>query len=166
MANRAISQLPEAGTSLDDDIYILVRGGVNYRISRSNMPPEWLSAQTVIPAANVLTLNATPVVVVTAAPAGSVIIPQAGLVEFANGTVNYATNTTLMLISTTATGTPIRIANISNRTLPNAFITPATGGSSPAKDGDSLSVQVLTGNPTAGDSDLTVTIWYTIKTPS
>lgn len=162
MANKAINQLPEAGNSQDTDIYILVRNGVNYKISRSNMPPGILTAQVTIPSADVLTMNATPVIVVSAAPAGKVVVVQGGLVEFANGSSNYATNTTITLVSTTAPGLPIRQASIADMTVPNEFITPATAGSSPMIEGDSVSAQVAVGNPITGNSDLTVTVWYTL----
>jgi hypothetical protein len=158
--NKAINQLPNAANRTDDDWFYIVRSGADRKLQAINMAPQVLAQQTLIDAADVLTLNATPIVVVPAAPAGYAIAPRGGVVQFSGGSVNYATNTTLMLISSTATGSAVRVASIVNRSLPNAFITPATSSPSPCIEGDSLSVQVLTGNPTAGDSDLTITIWY------
>lgn len=162
MPNRSISQFPDAGALVDGDVFPIVRALVNYKVELANMPQPIQTAQVTIPAAQVLTLNATPFLVVPAVATGEAIAIQGGLVEFANGSANYAANTTLMLISATATGNAVRVANISNRTLPNAFITPATFSPAPMKEADGISAQVLTGNPTTGNSDLTITVFYTV----
>ena len=165
MSNKSINQLPEAGNSLPGDVYILVRGGVNYKIQRSNMPPAILTAQVTIPSADVLTLNTTPVLVVPAAPAGYVVIPVGGIIEFANGSANYAVNTTLVAGSTTTISNTVYsiVGSIADRTIPNAIAAAATSILSPTVDGDSVSVKVITGNPTTGDSDLTITIYYYLQ---
>ena len=160
MPNKAINQLANAANRTDQDWFYIVRSGADLKLQGSNMAPQLLVQKTIIESADVLTLNTTPVLVVPAAPAGYSIAPRGGIVEFSGGSTNYAANTTLMLISSTALGFPVRVASIVNRLIPNAFITPATSTPSPCIEGDSLSAQVLTGDPTTGDSDLTITVWY------
>lgn len=160
MPNKAINQLDTATDRQPGDVFHVERSLSDYKMDESYLPPAIKVQTTVIATADVLTLNATPVVVVPAAPAGYVNVPCGGVVEFSGGTTNYAANTTLMLVTTTVPGSALRIASIADRTLPNTFVVPATLLVSPAFDGDSISAQVETGDPTTGDSDLTITVWY------
>jgi len=108
-------------------------------------------------------LNTTPILVVPAADAGTVIVPMRGLVEFSGGSNDYAANTYITVGSTTTIGDSNYVleASISDRTKPN-MLTPTTGTTAGMVAGDSLSVRVRTGNPTTGNSTVKVTVWYYI----
>jgi hypothetical protein len=160
MGNLAINQLPNAANSTDDDYYYIVRSGVDYKIKRSNMPPAILTAQVTIAAADVLTLFTTPVLAIPAAPAGQVIVAMRGLVEFANGGVDYATNTALVLAPTSNVLEVVLAGSIADRLTANALTVAAAVVPSGMVAGDSMSLTVATGNPATGDSDLTITVWY------
>ena len=83
---------------------------------------------------------------------------RAAIMEFDNGSVNYATNTSVALYSTTQASTPSYVASIADRTVVPLFTPSTVGGAN--VDGDSVSIAVQTGNPTTGDSDITVTVYY------
>lgn len=163
MPNKAIHQLPFSGTREDDDRLYVVRNGVDYQIPMSALAPALLSQTTTIPSAEVLTLNTDPVVVVDAAPAGFVNFPVRAVVQFSGGSANYATNTQLVIGSTsTVSDTSFNLqGDISDRS--QAFgMAQYNVSTSTARlvNGDSLSAYVTTGNPTAGDSVLTITTYY------
>lgn len=160
MPNRAINQLTFTDQRDDlNDRFYLVRSGADRQIPGSALPPKLNVASRLITSSQVLDLFDTPLEIVPAAPAGWVHIPMRGLVEFEGGSVDYATNTSLYIGSTSALETLI-VGDISDRTYPNALTIPTGGGGPPSVAGDSLSVSVEVGNPTAGDSDIRVTVWY------
>lgn len=159
MSNKAILQLPNGGARQAGDATIIVRSGVNYQLEVDAMIPALLSQSTVIASADVLTLFTTPVQVVDNAPAGYVNIAVKGVIQFSGGTSDYATNTTLNFgSSSTVSDTDFFMqSDIQDRGDPiNAVV--QTAGK--AVVGDGISVAVATGNPTGGDSDLTITTWY------
>lgn len=160
MPSKSIHQLTFSPTRQDDDRLYVVRSGVDYQIPMSALAPQLLSQTTVIDTSDVLTLNTTPVQVVDAAPSGFVAFPVRAVIQFSGGSVDYATNTQLVIgSSTTVDDTSYNlIGDISNRGqaigMYAAAITPKV------IDGDGLSAYVQTGNPTAGNSDLTITTFY------
>jgi hypothetical protein len=125
-------------------------------------------ASITIPTASVLTLNATPLTIVAAPGAGLAIQVVAGTASMTYNTTPYATNGVLSLISLGSVisqagltangflfGTVTR--NVSFEIIKSATITDTQIGVNAP-----LLVQVDTGNPTAGDSDITVTVLYRI----
>lgn len=159
MANKAIHQLPFDNNREASDVLYIVRSGVDMQIPASAMAPALQSQTTVIPSADVLTMNDTPVQVVDAAPTGYSNIPIRGLVQFSGGTNNYATNTTMVIGSTSTVSDTDYLAStdIQDRSAPINIVVQTTGK---AVIDDGLSAYVTTGNPTAGNSNLTVTVWY------
>ena len=118
------------------------------------------SASLTIASADVLTLNTTPLTIVGAV-AGYAIEVISASVKIDFNSVAYATNTDLYLISDTlpdeqfywasnvlATNTDIFAQGTKNNDV-NALI-----------ENKSVNVEVGTGNPTAGDSDITVYVHY------
>jgi len=163
MPNKAINQLPFASNRRSGDVIYIVRSGADYKLDVDNMAPPILTAQVLIPSADVLTLNGTPVQIIPAADAGTVIVPMRGIIEFSGGSSDYATNTTLAIGSTTTLGdsTYTLSGSIADRTVPN-LLTVTSNTLAGTVPGDSLSARVNTGNPTTGDSDVTITVWYYI----
>ena len=163
MPSKSIHQLTFSSTREDDDRLYVVRNGVDYQIPMSALAPALLSQTTVIPAADVLTLNSDPVQVVDAAPTGYAAFPVRAVVQFSGGSADYATNTTLVIGSTsTLSDTSFNLqGDISDRSQAFAMaqynVSVVTAR---LVDGDSLSAYVTTGNPTAGNSILTVTTYY------
>lgn len=160
MPNKSTSQMTATSQRTDDDRMYIVRSGVDYQITGANMPPKVYAATTLIPSASVLTLNATPVEVVSAAPVGTVIIPIRGLIQFSGGTTDYTTNTDLMLLSTSTPIAGILFGSIADRSAAVGMGPQATVASGACVPEDSLSAKIDSGNPAAGDSDLTITVWY------
>ena len=159
MPNKAIHQLTFSSTREDDDRLYVVREGVDYQIPMSALAPALLSQTTVIPAADVLTLNTTPVQVVDNAPAGFAAFPVRAVVQFSGGSVDYATNTNLLIGSTGSVSDTNSLLSgpiIDRSVIVGMYQT----GSGPIADGVGLSAYVETGNPTAGNSDLTITTFY------
>ncbi len=160
MPNKAIHQLPFTADRDDlSDRFYIVRSNADRQLPGSALPPKLNVASRLITSTQVLDLFDTPLEIVPAAPSGFVHVPLRGLVEFQGGSVDYATNTQLGIGSTSAIA-QLLVGDISDRTYPNALTVVSGAGGSPSIAGDSLSVFVDTGNPTAGDSDILVTVWY------
>jgi hypothetical protein len=161
MPNKAIHQLTYTQDRDDvNDRFYMVRSATDYQLPGTALPPKLNVASRLLTDTQVLALYTTPLEIVAAPATGYIHIPVRGLVEFSGGSADYATNTVLYIGSTSAMGTQL-IASIADRTDPNALTLANDGSSSiPAIEGDSLSVSVLVGNPTAGDSDILVTVWY------
>lgn len=160
MPNKSISQLIFTADRDDlNDRFYMVRSNADYQLPGSALPPKINIASRSITSVQVLDLNSTPLEIVSNAPTGRLHIPIRGLVEFDGGSVDYATNTSIAIGSTTALGNML-IGSIADRTDPNALTVAAVAGGVPSVAGDSLSVYVDGGNPTAGDSDIRVTVWY------
>lgn len=163
MANKAIHQLPFASNRRSGDVIYIVRSGADYKLDVDNMAPAIQTATVTLSSAQVLALNSTPILVVPAADAGTVIVPMRGLVEFSGGSSNYATNTILTVGSTTTLADSVYTlsGSIADRTVPN-LLTVTSNTLAGTVPGDSLSVRVKTGNPTTGNSTVKVTVWYYI----
>ncbi len=164
MPNKAINQLVYTPDRTDDDRHYIVRSATDYQILGASFAPKLEAASVLIPSAQVLTLFTTPVQVVPAAPAGYINIPIGGTIEFSGGGADYATNTTLLVGSTSALTSSVYtlVGSIADRSTANAAYLPSGAAVSPTIEADSLSVMIQTGNPTAGDSDILVTVYYNI----
>ena len=120
------------------------------------------SAELTIASADVLTLNSTPLIIVSAVSGYSIEVISASVkIDF--GTTAYATNTFIQLLTNGATtaqyGTGILNATVATtKKLPEISTTTATTTQLIANA--DLQVSVKTGNPTAGDSDITIFVNY------
>lgn len=148
------------------------KGGIDYSLSLSNVKNyggcDMYCVSLVIPTAQVLTLNATPLTIVPAPGAGYAIEVISASYKLTYNSVAYATNTGLQLINNGAT--------ISQRTINSALAATVTrqvvfdiGQVGVASDtqiieNTALQVKVPTGNPTAGNSDIKVYVQYRIIT--
>ena len=160
MPNKAIHQLTYTQDRDDlNDRFYMVRSNTDYQLPGSALPPKVNIASRSITSVQVLDLNSTPLEIVSNAPTGWLHIPIRGLVEFDGGSADYAANTDLTIISTTSLG-KLLLGSIADRTDPNALTVLSGAGGLPSVSGDSLSVLVDSGNPTTGDSDIRVTVWY------
>jgi hypothetical protein len=120
-------------------------------------------ASITIPTAQVLTLNATPVAFGITVPVGYIpVIVGEVLLSATYGAATYATNTALRIrsvggsVDLVVTGaalafgaTVIRSLDIQNNSTGLRYV-----------DGADLEVYVPSGNPTTGDSDITITLTY------
>ena len=160
--NKAIHQLTYTQDRDDvNDRFYMVRSATDYQLPGTALPPKLNVASRLITAAQVLALYDTPLEIVPAAPTGFIHYPIRGLIQFGGGSVDYATNTQLKIVSTTdPLVNGLLVGYIADNTMPNALTANVPTGGVPSFAGDSLSVTVETGNPTAGDSDITVTVWY------
>ena len=117
-------------------------------------------ASTTIETADVLTLNATPVPIISAAGSGKAIIPTLILVTMDFNSAAYTTHTSMRLqISDNA---DLEIFDLSKSNNWRQ-VTPFEIGHDLIEN-EAVYVTVDTGNPSAGNSDVKVKIWYKIVT--
>lgn len=119
------------------------------------------TAELTIASADVLTLNSTPLTIVSAVPGYAIEVVSASVkVDF--NTTAYATNKTMLLITDTATSqqanaeinaTVAQIGKFRNTEVGSPSLTQLIANAD-------LLVKVDGGNPTAGDSDVTVYVNY------
>ncbi len=133
-----------------------------------------LTAVVTIPTASVLTLNTVPYQIVPTPGVGYAIQAISGYIQIKTyGGVAYATNTQMGLIADTATaGNNYQMINttILGRTVAatKLFALGATTGAADDNNqlltNKALMAYVYTGNPTAGNSDITINVCYRIVT--
>jgi hypothetical protein len=127
--------------------------------------PIILEASVTIASADVLQLNSTPIEIVAAPGAGYAIEVVSASVKIDFNSAAYATNTAIQLIVNGAT-TAQYGGGILNATVATTKKLPEISTSSSTTTqlitNAALQVSTLIGNPTAGDSDITVYITYRI----
>ena len=122
------------------------------------------SASLTIASADVLTLNSTPLTIVGAV-AGYAIEVVSASVKIAFGSVAYATNTTLQLQIAGADdnvgqiGNNILLATVDQISSAYAPSNPSSGQTQVLANA-ALQVKAANGDPTTGDSDITVYVNY------
>ena len=119
------------------------------------------TAELTIASADVLTLNSTPLTIVSAVSGYAIeVVSASRKVDF--NTTAYATNIDLQLITSGATSVQAqaRINSSVSNTLCIDKSTPALATSTQLIANADLLVKVDSGNPTAGDSDITVYVNY------
>jgi hypothetical protein len=120
------------------------------------------SASVELTPSQVKTLNTTPITIVGAVSGYAIEVVSASVkIDF--NTTAYATNTFIQLIVQGATtaqygGGILNATVATNKKLPEISTTSAT--TTQLITNADLKVSVLTGNPTAGDSDITVYVNY------
>lgn len=167
MPNKSISQLPVATTIQTGDVLVLSREispGVfqDFQVSESLIAKAPFSATVTIPSAQVLTLFDSRVMVVQTPGDGSRIMPIAAEVSLSGVGTPYATNIVVTILGENASPAsqywaafPIDSATDVEYQVQSA----AVNGQRLYVD-QSMYVQSQTGNPTAGDGDLIVTVYY------
>jgi hypothetical protein len=123
-------------------------------------------ASLTIPSADVLTLNSTPIDIVPAQGVGTAIEVISASVKIDFNTTAYATNTVIMLITDTATSQQSNANINATSNQIGKFRNTEVGSPSLTQliENKALNVFVDTGNPTAGDSDITVYVTYRVIT--
>ena len=119
------------------------------------------TAELTIASADVLTLNSTPLTIVSAVSGYAIEVVSASVkVDF--NTTAYATNTGMLLIIDTATSQQANADIGATVAQIGKFRTTEVGSPSLTQliANKALTVTISTGNPTAGDSDVTVYVNY------
>ena len=176
MADKSVPQLTAKTSSVSGDLFHLVRDNVDYKIDFDDLQTSIIGgtageiiykASLTIATADVLTLFATPLLIVAAPAAGYHIEVVNATAKITYNSIAYATNTTLTLIIDTAT---VACVNFGTAWL-SATATKISNGLSATSTGVSdtqliaakgLYVKVATGNPTAGNSEVRVYVSYRI----
>ena len=157
--NKAIHQLQEATELQDGDLLIISRpsggGFVDRYVDASTFPQRTQYVAVTVPTASVLTLGATPFTLIAAPAAGQAIFVKAALMSMLNGSIDYATSTNLNIGSVGGTG--YLLLDISNASSSPMI---ASGGGGTIVDGASTVLTAGGVNPTAGDYDLEIQLWY------
>lgn len=131
-------------------------------------PMEYYEASLTIATASVLTLNGTPITIVAAPGAGKYIEVVSASASMTFVSAAYAANTTLRLKCAGATiaqlqDTAILLSTVTKNTK-FKDVTSAAAGETQIITNAALQVDVATGNPTTGDSNLIVKVVYRIVT--
>jgi len=125
------------------------------------------SAKVVIPTAQVLTLNSAPVQLVAAPGAGYAIEVISASVKIDFNATAYATNTDINVVCSGALQSQLKDNVLAASVSTVRKLLPVSGLSATDTQlisNASLLVSVGTGDPTAGDSDITVYCTYRIIT--
>jgi len=130
---------------------------VCYSADASDTPTRYV--QVSLSSAEILALFTTPKQLVAAPGAGKVIIPERIVYNFIWNSIAYATNTTMLIRNPTGTdGAGFSISGVANK----IEVEQISGQTVVANE--KLEVFVQTGDPTAGDSTMTVSVYYKIHT--
>ena len=125
------------------------------------------TAKLTIATADVLTLNTTPIQIVAAPSAGYAIEVISASMKMVYVSATYATNTILELITAGATNRQAETQIKNSASTIRRFADATTLGSATAIqliDNAALNVTVASGDPTAGDSEITIYVTYRIIT--
>lgn len=173
MGSKAVHQFTQVTNEDPTDVLPAVRytGGVpgNISIERAAIAYQRLDRTVTIDSADVLTLFTTAQPVVFGV-SGKIIIPWFSLLTRSGGSVNWATNTTVILgAADTLDNTHYTlIGTLPIVAFPSTVIYPGftnTGEITSVGVGEDLFIKSKTGNPTAGDGDLSVKVFYALVTP-
>jgi hypothetical protein len=129
-------------------------------ISNTNNACPTYCAKLTIPSADVLQLNSTPQTIVAAQGAGTIIEVISASVKMVYNSAAYATNTDLQLMTSGGNINLARNTEILLSTSDKIRSFAITEGD--IIENTALVVTTRTGNPTAGDSDITVYVLYRI----
>jgi hypothetical protein len=125
------------------------------------------TAKLTIATADVLHLNTTPIEIVAAPGAGYAIEVISASMKMVYVSATYATNTSLELITAGATNSQASTVIKNSASTIRRFADATTLASATATqlvENAALNVTVASGDPTAGDSDITVYCTYRIIT--
>lgn len=160
MPNKAIHQLEEVSRLKDGDLLIIARpsGGayVDRSIDAATFPQRVELALVTVPTASVLTLGTTPYTLIPAPGVGKGIVPKQVLMSMVSGTTSYATSTDVFVACDGG-------ADIFKLEIQDASATPQIGTAELAGtvvDNADLELNAGGVNPTAGDYDLVLQVWY------
>ena len=125
------------------------------------------TAKLTIASADVLHLNTTPIEIIAAPGVGYAIEVISASMKMVYVSATYATNTSLELITAGATNSQASTVIKNSASTIRRFADATTLASATATqlvDNAALNVTVASGDPTAGDSDITVYVTYRIIT--
>jgi hypothetical protein len=125
------------------------------------------TAKLTIATADVLHLNTTPLTIVAAPGAGYAIEVISASMKMVYVSATYSTNTTLELITAGATNSQASTVIKNSASTIRRFADATTLASATATqlvENAALNVKVASGDPTAGDSDITIYVTYRIIT--
>ena len=117
-------------------------------------------SEITLSSAEILALGVTPKQLVPAPGAGRIVLPLQAVISFIYGTVSYATNVNMYMGNPTS-GALVDTFNIS---VPSSRIQCVTNMAFEPVVNEKFEVSIGTGNPTAGDSTMTVGVYYKIHT--
>lgn len=126
-------------------------------------------ANVTIPSAEVLALNTTPKELVAAQGLGTIIVPIAVVGKVVNNTVPYATNTTFIIYENASS--VLYTSNAFINTVASSPVyhqfqqqQPSITSTVNIQENTALKASVSMGDPTAGDGDLEILVYYRLIT--
>ena len=147
-------------TKTDADV-VLAGGGTTPLSGLAT--PILFKANTTLSSAQILALNTTPIEVVSAQGAGTVIVVQSIVYKYNFNTTDYSTQTSLQATYTGETPVMQSVANILNAGV-DLIKGWGAGTIIEMKDNTGISIETPTADPTLGDGTVDVYITYEILT--
>jgi hypothetical protein len=141
----------------DQRLFVRTTGGIK-EVSTGG---ELQRSQVTLTTAQVLDLNSTPITIVGAISGKEIQVVSASF-HLKYNTTAYATNTTLALRSSSSTGSVLQAETVINGSADAIGVFGLNSGTNNIVTGDALVATVLTGNPTAGDSDIVIDVLYRV----
>ena len=158
MPNRAVNQFPTSTTRETGDLFYIVRSGTDRSLEQEAMSPQYLRRFTNLSSAEILALNTTPITLVPSTNANKIIVPVMVIMRY-TGTVNYATHVNLTIGFDTIISDTVYVGIASIVALTQSpYRMSLIGGT--LKAGVDLVARVNNGNPTTGDSDILMEVYY------
>lgn len=154
--------LPTAAPTSDGQSLVGTTGGV---LSWDNPDGVVLTAQVTITSAQILSSNTTPVQIVAAPGAGKIINLIRATTKLVYNSVAYATNvTSFLVLGTSASNFVTSGINMIGGTATkwSMFDASSTLSFTTNLENEELNFMTNVGDPTAGNSDMIVTVYYTI----
>lgn len=154
--------LPTAAPTSDGQSLVSTTGGV---LSWDNPNGEVLMAQVTVSSAQILSSNTTPVQIVAAPGAGKIINLIRATTKLVYNSVAYATNvTSFLVLGTSASDFVTSGINMigGSTTKWVMFDASSTLTFTSSLENNALNFMTNVGDPTAGNSDMIVTVYYTI----
>lgn len=175
MANKSVPQLDAVTTLADADLFHVVVSNVDKKITKENLvtailgtstSPTIYSATITINSAAILSSNSTPIVLIPSAGAGKAIVPLRATMTIDFNSVAYATNTSPAIYAASSNKNFFLAASSLAASLKKAFVmgqdTAYGASDEQIVEDKAIYFKTLTGNPTAGDSDIILNIQYII----
>lgn len=177
MADKSVPQLTAITSTTSGDLYHVVRSNIDYKIDYDDLAESirgGATASTILytsvtmTTAELLVGFGTPKLIIAAPSASYAIEVLSTSFKMTYNTTPYATNTTMAVYTDTATVNQFEsttfLAGTVTRTIRGLLQGLSGATSTQIIAGKAVYASVKTGNPTAGDSDITIYVSYRLIT--
>lgn len=175
MGNKSVPQLDAVSTLDDANLFHVVVDNVDKKITKANLKTSILGTDSfttiytttvTLTSAQILSSYTTPIELISSAGTGKAIVPLRAIMKIDYGTTAYATNTNPAIYLASSNKNIFLAAGSLAATLSKIFVmgldTAYGATDEQIIEDKAVYFKTLTGNPTAGDSLITLYIQYII----